>query len=379
MQREFEKLMLLRSLFRFVLPNSLVSDIEKSSRIIKNTHRMSKAQTNNLSHIDFEKGVLYGLLKQIRYSNPESTNSEAPQFTDVWCCTLKPQQTKSFIKFIKEWISPYETRDFTHLKRLQKIGTGKDFYLKGIMCGTALYPQKSDLLEYIREYADPDMREITSENIIKTEVPCNSPSTRELALEWSDLYWPISWKGNPNFQFLKETNFDITKEKQMIKNLLKELEVSCKTSSTKNTIPVATIVVNPETDQIIASSSDCRSEHPLHHSVMAAIEKVAQREKARRKELEINEEESGYLLNGLVVYTTHEPCVMCSMGLVHSRIKRIVFLRPMESGGLESNYQMGDRSDLNWKFETWRWLDKEDLHALDVIEKKYKPLHRLNI
>ena len=35
---------------------------------------------------------------------------------------------------------------------------------------------------------------------------------------------------------------------------------------------------------------------------------------------------------------------MCCMALVHSRIGRIIYLKPEKSsGGLESHYQLGDR------------------------------------
>ena len=59
---------------------------------------------------------------------------------------------------------------------------------------------------------------------------------------------------------------------------------------------------------------------------------------------------------------------MCSMALVHSRIARIIYLEdsPM-SGGLLSNYQLGDRNDLNWKHEIWKWIGREQIEEVRLM------------
>ncbi|KAN0075899.1 hypothetical protein V8E54_007169 [Elaphomyces granulatus] len=48
--------------------------------------------------------------------------------------------------------------------------------------------------------------------------------------------------------------------------------------------------------------------------------------------------QGGYLCNGLDIYITHEPCLSCSMGLLLSRIRAVIFPRRgrMDTGGLAS-------------------------------------------
>ena len=94
---------------------------------------------------------------------------------------------------------------------------------------------------------------------------------------------------------------------------------------------------------------------------------------------------NGYLCLDLEIYISHEPCVMCSMAINHSRFGRVVFGRRLpRSGGLTSElasthgsspaagmekvarscegsgepglgYGLFWRPGLNWKLLAWEW------------------------
>lgn len=78
----------------------------------------------------------------------------------------------------------------------------------------------------------------------------------------------------------------------------------------------------------------------------------------------------GYLCLKLEFFLTHEPCVMCSMALVHSRVGRVVFRDRMpRTGGLTAEmpsnvtgpvglgYGLCWRKELNWQFMCWEYIN----------------------
>lgn len=101
----------------------------------------------------------------------------------------------------------------------------------------------------------------------------------------------------------------------------------------------------------------------------------------------------GYLCLKLEVFLTHEPCIMCSMGLVHSRVGRVIFKTRMpETGGLTAEMNSNDsgpvglgygmcwRKELNWQFMCWEYIPVEESGTVDrqssvevLRDEKYPP------
>jgi len=81
----------------------------------------------------------------------------------------------------------------------------------------------------------------------------------------------------------------------------------------------------------------------------------------------------GYLCVDLEIYLTHEPCLMCSMAIVHSRFSRCIFLQKMPaSGGFAADSGLGYglfwRSELNWKLLCWEWTNARQAQGIELVE-----------
>ncbi|KAI0025734.1 cytidine deaminase-like protein [Xylariomycetidae sp. FL0641] len=180
-----------------------------------------------------------------------------------------------------------------------------------------------------------------------------------------------------------------------------------------------------ETTQIVAVAADARwhqqektgcTGNPMAHAALRAISMVAQKlvraEKNRPQvESEIMEFEAfqdkpllhdeqvvfdadhpcpdGYLCHELELYMTHEPCTMCAMAILHSRMGRIVFRHRMPlTGGMSSEDRGHElcgepepcergpcgggqglglhwRKELNWSMLGWEW-ETDTIERLNV-------------
>jgi tRNA-specific adenosine deaminase 3 len=89
-------------------------------------------------------------------------------------------------------------------------------------------------------------------------------------------------------------------------------------------LPIATLIVDPSTSRILASTYDTRisTRHPNNHSTLKAINFLSSSPQQER-----------HYAFGCDFYTTHEPCVMCCMAMIHSRARRCVFWKEMKYTG----------------------------------------------
>jgi tRNA-specific adenosine deaminase 3 len=127
-------------------------------------------------------------------------------------------------------------------------------------------------------------------------------------------------------------------------------------------LPIAATLVNPKTAEIILSAYDTRTstKHPLHHAVMNLLRRLPEllpTDPATDKDNCLDEEQ--YYAEMYDVYVTHEPCTMCCMALIHSRIRRLIFWREMDTGAKEIGWMKGDEEDptLNHRYMAFSGIE----------------------
>ncbi len=256
-------------------------------------------------------------------------------------------------------------------------------------------------------------------------VPLYPPSSEKQAKDWSDEYWPTVYKGGnpfgPHPAIVSRNQEDVRSRAGRCMGLARRAGEEVLSAAQGE--PIGAVVVDRsrgEGDSIIAVAGDARwrridiSNEPGNgnvtaHAVMRAIGMVARRRRALLHEgsasvfdseewdldadrpLTALEREvyttssvarDGYLCLDLELYITHEPCIMCSMAILHSRFSRIIFgQRMLRTGGLtavsqndcgsrvvKDDYGLGYglfwRRELNWRLLAWQWVCDDEWQPL---------------
>lgn len=78
---------------------------------------------------------------------------------------------------------------------------------------------------------------------------------------------------------------------------------------------------------------------------------------------------SHYLLTGLTLFISHEPCIMCSMALLHSRVQEIIYLVPMDkTGGCGGVACVPKLEGVNHRYGISRWKPGEGGIMVDSLQ-----------
>lgn len=321
--------------------------------------------------IDYQEGIFFEVLERQFHQSA----SYEPVLLNYWVCEIIPHETPKILKLIKNEFNS-TSEQVKHLKRMQKTKNSNDeTMLKVLLCPESTKEEETMggrtysvtiLQNLLKQYG---LSEFT---ITKHKIPINKPIDKDTNILWSEKYWPILWKGNPVFQELDEIYKNIQFEKvQKYVQMVTELS-----SSNKFNTPIVTIFVDPKTEEIKSINYDERTaDDPINHTVMRCISDVADSELKRRTQQSHNDKsENNYLCLNYHVYTTHEPCIMCSMALVHSRISQLVYIRPSpKTGGIGKTSGSGEMihisCSLNWKYEAFRYIDDNVVKSVEVIDE----------
>ncbi|KAI1153124.1 cytidine deaminase-like protein [Nemania diffusa] len=264
-------------------------------------------------------------------------------------------------------------------------------------------------------------------------VPLLAPTSQVQANLWSQQFWQTVYRKNnplgPHPSNICRTTSVVSRDASVWMTLAHQ--VARKSRHAGLGEPIGAVIIkrttrgkfdsaknvtpkSEQTTQIVAMAGDARwhqqekvgrTGNPMGHAALRAISMVAQKlvrtenraeDKPAIMEFEafqdgplLDDEEivfeaehpcpDGYLCHDLELYLTHEPCVMCAMAILHSRMGRIVFRHRMPlTGGMSSEDRGYDtcgnpttcengpcgggrglglhwRKELNWSMLGWEW------------------------
>lgn len=286
-----------------------------------------------------------------------------------------------------------------------------------VISAEILYTVFSSALTFRDSDLEPPLRIIP--------VPLHPPSSEKQAKDWSQAYWPTVYRGGnpfgPHPALVAPALEDVRSRAGRCMSLAKLAGEEA--SLAANGEPIGAVIVDRsgiEGAYVVAVAGDARWYHVAEaeehgsgnvtaHAVMRAIGMVAWK---RRTPLlnglagERDSEEpdfdtnrpltslerdvydtstigrNGYLCLDLELYITHEPCIMCSMAILHSRFSRVIFGQRMpRTGGLTGlsqnnkdydiisndqgmGYGLFWREELNWRHLAWQWVADDDSRTL---------------
>jgi len=193
-------------------------------------------------------------------------------------------------------------------------------------------------------------------------VPASMPKTCSQNKRAREL-WPCNFHPNKQLESILSGEFF---DQLQLATIDSHMRVALECAN--NGDGVGAIVVNPLDNEILARSEDFRVKHPVKHAVMCVVDEVAKTQGGgvwnrfpnMNESLQVTavDKDGPYLCTGYDVYVTREPCVMCAMALVHSRVRRVFYGYSKSNdddgpGGLGGSVSVHLLKGINHRFEVY--------------------------
>lgn len=292
----------------------------------------------------------------------------------IWAVNVTdPSLMKEVLNFTKRIGADERMR---HLKRVRRLA-----YASGEYTQVALAME--DTLSHanlVAQLADFDAR-LGALAVVQLDVPRAAAKNQEQLRARND-FWPVVYA--PQASRTHDARGFSAAKLAWIDAGIRRILTDARASKAAGDLPVAVYCSSPPpslypnsdtfippTEGLRAAAHDTRASesHPLRHAVLNCIAQVARlRTVPPFSEITPSRNGADYLLTSMSLFVTHEPCVMCSMALLHSRVREVYFVFPRRrAGGFEGSFGVHSRRDLNHRFDAWRWCgDLADLAGMNA-------------
>ncbi|KAG5955418.1 hypothetical protein E4U58_007098 [Claviceps cyperi] len=284
----------------------------------------------------------------------------------------------------------------------RQIHTAKSTWIY-IIAGEVKGVSRRDVLEVLNR-----VESLEKNAFLQTiPIPLLAPTSQVQAAMWSAQFWPTVYRKNnplgPHPSMVGRGTDEIQEDASLWMALAHRVALQAKASGIGEAMGAVIVQRGERGAELVGLAGDARKyqecngltlNNTMTHCVLRAISMVAQKlvrhehqatdilpkraaleydcfqdkpliELERQCFEQEHPNKDGYLCHGLELYVTHEPCVACSMGILHSRMGRVVYCHRMaRTGGMGSDDRPDGggrglglfwRRELNWSLLAWEW------------------------
>ncbi|XP_038626993.1 probable inactive tRNA-specific adenosine deaminase-like protein 3 [Tachyglossus aculeatus] len=316
----------------------------------------------------------------------------------VWAYAIPVLDKKKTSRLVKEVSAIYPLVGQGHLKRVRACPDKTSPHaLEILLC---LASQGGDTVEGVRPLSELlpsgqiDWSDLGEPYLV--HVPAHPPFTRA-QFEEAKLHWPTVFHENKHISNALQGLLFSKEDKAKMQIYMEKAIHTARQGAERGMKAVGAVVVDPATEVVLAVGHDCsNASNPLLHATMVCIDLIAQRQGRGAysfnaypactispsgdraiplpaksiqpgvvRKYESRQDGLPYICTGYDLYVTSEPCVMCAMALVHSRIQRVFYGASSPDGALGTRYKIHSKEDLNHHFEVFRGILGTECCSLD--------------